>query len=180
MTIDEHLHFSVLSAPVASFDRRALSQAWYSALYGTQPSARGNVTQPSMPASSRNARFAILPEMRASRAAAPVVPRSVRMERAPAAIGATERRAPRSLLARRIERAARAAAGFSSKTAFTIEGTHGRVRIFMHANGSVLRIIALCAPNARTQIAAALAQARYTLARVGIRLETDAREEGTC
>src|SRR5579871_248587 len=39
MTIDKHLDLSVLSAPVASVDRRSLSQAWYSALYGTNACA---------------------------------------------------------------------------------------------------------------------------------------------
>src|SRR5581483_5549433 len=33
MTISDQLQFSILSAPVASADRRVLSQAWYSALY---------------------------------------------------------------------------------------------------------------------------------------------------
>ncbi len=39
MTISEHLNFSVLSAPIAAIDRRALSQAWYCALFGDRSSA---------------------------------------------------------------------------------------------------------------------------------------------
>src|SRR5690242_8493242 len=106
MTITEQLQFSVLTAPVATLDRRTLSQAWYSALYGTaQKAAPQKMTAPaSRPAAPCAHVHATLHEPIACGSRAGV--RALGVSESQAATGAPgERRAPRSPLARKIERA---------------------------------------------------------------------------
>lgn len=181
MTISEHLEFSVLTAPVASLDRRTLSQAWYSALYGERQTPQQR-TETAAPA-----------KRRASSQCEPMVAQSEMMHEAdsPAPVrtrvvasasrgGEVERRGPRSSLARKIERAFLHPKGAARKGSFTLEGEHGRVQIILRSQGLQLKLIAICAPKAKAQVAHALAQARYALALRGIDLEADTREQVSC
>ena len=182
MTITEQLQFSVLTAPVASLDRRALSQAWYSALYG---SARGNAganTPPQVQAQTGtgaqphghattvgpNPRRALLAQGTGKKA-------YVQPEGMPA-----DRRAPRSTLARKIERVLLKPHTGAQKRSFTVEGAHGRVHVLLQSRGAQLQLIAICPPKARAQVCAALAQARYALALRGIDLDAAARSAQAC
>jgi hypothetical protein len=185
MTITEQLQFSVLTAPVATLDRRALSQAWYSALYGARANARAahavrgaadkGGARTLCAAGARGTSCAALVEtQRAARVHAPV------RKNLPSHASAIDRRASRSPLARKIERVLLRPRADTHKTAFTIESEHGRVRVLLQSHGTQLKLIAICAPRARAQVAAALAQARYALALRGIDLDADARGSASC
>lgn len=181
MTISEQLHFSVLTAPVATLDRRTLSQAWYSALYGDGAPANAAKsgtpqapdTQPPVVHAGQMAVNA-QPE-RAHALRAGNAKSAQRVQGAPA-----DRRAPRSALARKIERAVLRPRGPAHKASFTIEGDHGRVHLVLHTQGTQLKLVAICPPKARAHVAAALSQARYALASRGIDLDAQTRGAVAC
>lgn len=181
MTISEHLQFSVLAAPLAAIDRRSLSQAWYSALYGAQTSSAAAPAK-AAPARTKERR-ARNPRphdasTRANRGVAP--PRSAPAREGQPQAAAPERRAPRSPLARKIERALLQPKPAAHKTSFALEGGAGRVKVLLRSSGSRVDLIAICPRNARKEVAAALAQARYSLALRGIDLTAGTREEASC
>jgi hypothetical protein len=179
MTITEQLQFSVLTTPVAALDRRALSQAWYSALYGSTGARSekhfsgplreiaGARTACGVPAATASA------SLEGARSRAGSVASRAQIE------GTTpDRRAPRSALARKIERAFLRPRAARGKASFTIEGDGGRVHVLLRSQGTRLKLIAICPPKSRSQVASALAQARYALALRGIDLDADARSQG--
>lgn len=181
MTITEHLEFSVLTAPIATLDRRSLSQAWYSALYGdgktacSQTSAAkpltSGTTAPREPMVERSVLF--------HEAGASPTARSRALVYSPCR-GDVERRSPHSPLARKIERAFLHPTSGSRKAAFALEGEHGRVQVILQSRGSQFKLVAICPPKAKAQVARALAQARYSLALRGIELEAHTRERASC
>jgi hypothetical protein len=182
MTIDEQLQFSVLTAPVAAQDRRALSQAWYSALYGS----RGEKAAPARTYASPQRSAAAIGALRAAPVTAghpqrgakvlPLHAGDVKREGA----APVERRAVRSPLARKIERVLLRPRPQARKSAVTIESAHGRVHVLLQTRGAQLKLIAICPPKARTDVAAALAQARYALALRGIGVDAETREAVQC
>ena len=183
MTITEQLQFSVLTAPVATLDRRTLSQAWYSALYGCGRPAggvkHGPAPSPALDAQEPPVHTSVTPAFKEF--AKPLAPRANAVNLPGRAEGATaERRAPRSPLARKIERAFLRPRSAAHKASFTIEGDGGRVHVLLRTQGSQLKLIAICPPKARPHVAAALAQARYALALRGIDLDADARCQTPC
>lgn len=183
MTITEQLQFSVLTAPVATLDRRTLSQAWYSALYGSGNTGTVERPRPAEPAAqSLHAQYVHgVPESnvrafdRAPAARANAVKAQAQPEGEP-----QERRAPRSALARKIERAFLRRPSAPHKASFTIEGDGGRVHVLMHSHGAKIELVAICPPKALRDVAAALAQVRYALAMRGIDLGTQARTQASC
>ena len=184
MTITDQLQFSVLTAPVAALDRRTLSQAWYSALYRSGASApvRGKCA---LEASNGGAHGNANPRACAAAAgerepAFAAVQTASRSQNERSAGVPMERRAPHSPLARRIERAFAHRNRPAAKNTFVIEGAHGRVHVLLQSRGPRLKLIAICPQRARAQVAAALAQARYTLALRGIDLDASARGNEQC
>lgn len=183
MTITEQLQFSVLAAPVATLDRRALSQAWYSALYGSANVSQGAPARisaaPSESASIRGTQGAVAnarTRQPAQSAGSAPSPRTLaNFEETP-----LERRAPRSALARKIERAFLPGRSGAQKAWFSVEAAHGRVHLLLQSRGTRLKLIAICPPKARAHVAAALAQARYALAARGVDLDAEARERAQC
>jgi hypothetical protein len=179
MTTTQQLEISVLSAPLAAIDRRSLSQAWYSALHLARDGSSSKRGAPRTVAAPP--RFPVATAAAASplpRAAAPA-PANAKAPSASAARGgsAVERRTPRLPLARRIERALFERASAHARTTFAIgEGT-GRVVVVLHANGTRVRLIALCSPSLRRTVARALDQARFALAAHGIVLDGGILEE---
>lgn len=183
MTITQDLEFSVLAAPLAAVDRRGLSEAWYSALYAqakpvpVMSCAKNSVTA----AQARNGAHLQLPSNgipteKPAPSAATAASRSASATPA----GCVERRAPRSPLARRIERAFLHPKSPVRSAAFALEGETGRVQIILRARGSNLKLVAICPRKASTQVAAALEQARYALARRGIALNAEMRDSAAC
>lgn len=179
----QQIGFSVLAAPLAAIDRRALSQAWYSALHLEQessalpvaPTMRGAATN----VSSAPAKFEQLQGERAANSP----PRQLRATResvAPRAEALSDRRAVRSPLARRIEREFLRPAEPPRRATFSIEGTGARVHVTMQGSGLSLRLIAVCPPRVRATVARALDEARFALARRGIALALVLEEVNLC
>ena len=164
-------HLSVLSAPLPNCDRRALSQAWYSALHAHRnDEAALTRTRPAM-SPCRSRRFP------ATGSEKTVAARAVRAGgiAAQSARGASEkfpeRRAARSALARRIvQRFLRARAPLKSAAFTLVEG--GRVRVMLRGGESCWRIVAICPAASAAAVKTALAQARFELAARGIALAT--------
>jgi hypothetical protein len=180
MTITEHLQFSVLSAPIASLDRRALSEAWYSALYKQQRPQLTDVHVPhrlpgNMAVAKAVERSAPVTHCSQARHDARVALRDVQL----GAVNQNEieRRSPRLPLARNIERAFASPRKQVRAAAFVIEGTRGRVKVLLQSRGARLNLVAICSSTARAHVARALEQARYSLAVRGIELQTETREQ---
>lgn len=168
---------AVVATRLPNIDRRALSQAWYSALHLAAAPAR---------APRIKALPAAIPARPTARALAPrTVPvtglapaergartgTSGRQCVAPPAL--TERRGPTTELARRIERAlVRHAPHATGPTTLAIKAGEGRVALLVRSDGATTRIVALCAPHLRERVDRALAHARFALAAGGTRIET--------
>lgn len=180
MTISEHLQFSVLTTPIASVDRRALSQAWYSALYGDASLAQSNAPSArEMPEvrSARKPRKTSSPEIQPQAfSGSPAKAHSPAIVRG----GGAERRAARSGLARKIERTFLHPRATTRKASFSVDSTHGRVQVLLQSRDSAVRLVAICPPKAAREVAGALAQARYALASRGIHLDVETRGESPC
>lgn len=168
---------AILATHLAITDRRALSQAWYSALRLAEhapavavPRARVAVEAP-QPAAAR-----AVPVARATAGRGAVAPGAAPPRRAtsgrsdgPAAF-APERRAPQTELARRIERGlARHVRGAPASFAVSVAG--GRVQLLVRSDGARTRVVAVCAPKVRERVDRALAHARFSLAAAGFRTE---------
>jgi hypothetical protein len=179
MTISEQLHFSILSAPIAAADRRALSQAWYSALYRTGGKRPSN-DAPTLAGRSRTAgvpRQAVKPAGAAAIAAAARAGR-IPIYAPPAA--AVERRSPQLRLARQIESVVRRRVSKRAAATFVLDGTRARVRVLVVTAGGSVRVIAICSKRVRDTVARALAQARYAAAARGVALSASLRENERC
>ena len=165
--------FDIVSAPVAAFDRRALSQAWYSALHlakdgppvsdARAPHAmRAEESPHRPPALQKDARTPHAPETSATRE-----------RRAPHRIGRfVERRALRSPLARKIERTFLDPRMRATRGTFAIDAGGARVHVALQQTPGGLRLIAVCGARVRERVARALEEARYALAARGIALDT--------
>jgi len=165
---------AVVTTTLARTDRRALSQAWYSALHlaDGSPPPRARTARPAAafpagaeslhraasgaPPSAMNAAHSRLPIRRADDARPPGV--------------AVERRGSANGLGRRIACvfARRPAA---PPQAATIDVRGGRVHVVVRAHGATTRIIAVCPPSLEARVAQALAHARFGLAAAGVRTE---------
>jgi hypothetical protein len=97
-----------------------------------------------------------------------------------ACAGQVERRAPRSALARKIERTFLHPCAVTRKASFAIDGAQGRVQVLLQRQGSRIKLVAICPVKARAEVATALAQARYALALRGIELDAQMRGEAAC
>jgi len=165
---------AVVTTTLAQTDRRALSQAWYSALHlaetakpHTGTSARG----PS-PAERNDARVASPHPIAGPRVSSDAC-RVVRRFAAPRAPGiAPERRLPPGGLGRRIAKlVARPALAPDAARAQTVSVRGARVHVIVRTQGNATRIVALCPPPLEARVARALAQARFALATRGVRVE---------
>ncbi len=174
----QQLGFSVLTAPIAAIDRRALSQAWYSALHLAQQSPKAETSPVYATVARREPRDAHVLAGRRSRAVrsapSPHVYREKTSDRRDAV--AIERRSLRSPLARKIERAFLRPNVPATRAAFTIDGTSARVHVTMQRTRSGLQLVAVCPPHARPRVARALEQARYALAERGIAVDARVAE----
>ncbi|HEX5274446.1 MAG TPA: hypothetical protein VFW34_04155 [Candidatus Rubrimentiphilum sp.] len=178
MTISEQLNFSVLSAPLAGTDRRALSQAWYSALYRTSDK-KARLSAREFPSQCRTAAPLPAAARSSSPAAFGTLSRTGRARKAEAAATA-ERRTPQLRLARQIEHLVRRRAPARTAATFILDGTRARVRVLVIASGGSVRLIAVCSKRVRDSVARALEQARYASAEHGIVLHATMREDAPC
>lgn len=175
----QQLGFSVLTAPIASLDRRALSQAWYSALHLVRGRAAAIKETPVKP------HVRLQPpchEVHAARTQlkhfgerAPAnARREVSADRA--CVVPADRRATRSPLARKIERLFLHPGVAARRATFTLEGSGVRVHVSMQTGKSGMRLVAVCPPHARAAVSRALNEARYALAARGIALDARVSE----
>jgi hypothetical protein len=174
----QQLGFSILTAPLAAIDRRALSEAWYSALHLAQaPHAQpalANVRTEA--AASERSRYTGQPGKRAHVEPHDANARSQSATSKPRIPAAPDRRAARSVLARRIERTFLNPISRPRRATFTIDGTAARVHVALQTTPAGMRIVAVCPASIRARVTRALDQARYALAARGIALHTDVSE----
>jgi hypothetical protein len=180
----QQLGFSILTAPLAAIDRRALSQAWYSALHlardgQPQPTAsRQTVLRGASGGTQRV--FAPSKEPRSQAPASPLQRVNKQDERCRNSHAATERRARRSPLARKIERTFLDPRSSAARATFTVDGTRARVHVALQSAQGRIRLVAVCPPSVRATVAQALLQARYALAVRGIDLAIETTGEPVC
>jgi hypothetical protein len=174
--ITQQLGFSVLTAPLAEIDRRALSQAWYSALHlarqggGTPPPLR---EKPPFCRPKGMEKAAAVKGARSLRAVGPRIVQHREHARIHARSSEEERRAPRSRLARAIERCFLDPTRRTQRATFAVDGTTSRVHVYVQPSSAGLRLIAVCAPALRERVARALDQVRFALASRGIAVHAD-------
>jgi hypothetical protein len=164
----------VIATQVARTDRRALSEAWYSALHLAHGpvAARG--------AHVRHVPLASAPAPRAQRDAGAATGASTPNVHGPArirsrqpgevhGIASVERRRPACETSRRVERAVTTlATRWNGHAAQTIDVAGGRVRLLVRADRGATRIIAVCSAPLREPVERALAHARFALAATGV------------
>jgi hypothetical protein len=165
---------TVVATQLALTDRRALSEAWYSALHAAGPPrrdalARGPAVAPRR-APGRLTGPLVQAHERALEARVPLVSRA-HVARVTRAEHVPERRAPQSALARRLQRAIVRRIRRGLPGSFAMRAGEGRVQILVRSDGSATRIVAICAPPLRARVERALAQARFALAAYGVRCE---------
>lgn len=176
------LEVSILAAPLAQMDRRALSQAWYTAL---RLASNGNI------AGARPTPVRVAPALRvvypfterlkpgapSSVAAAATTSHSRRATLVSDDVQSLAARVRRFTLAERIERAFVGAPMRPKRATFSLGRGSARVHIILQTIGDRPILVALCRPEVRTVVGRALAEARLALARRGIGLELCALEK---
>jgi hypothetical protein len=167
----QELNVCVLAAPLAAIDRRALSQAWYSALHCASDNLRQTAQRAKAPTQSPHQNPALEPAPREransrapQRAIAAQGKNGKTLDRSPGV--ETERRARRSVLARRIEKAFLDPRRAPQRATFIASGK--RVHVVIQTSSERVRLVAVCAPVIRKSVAKALAQARFALASRGV------------
>jgi hypothetical protein len=178
----QQLRASILSAPLAAIDRRALSQAWYSALNlarrgspNAASPAAAHATTPS-PAAMGTIRGVAVPEFRSAISSTTrVAPARTSGKRAAGEGGmGVDRRAPRSALARNIERAFLHPRRPPERSTFAVGDGAARVHVVLQGKDGRLALVAICTPAQKAAVARALAHARFALASRGIPLDVEA------
>ena len=162
---------AVIATDIAQTDRRALSEAWYSALH----LADSAIAAPS-PCAAAKSSFATTvtarPRYESAKALSARAEGPQARSRGTAAItpsATIDRRQPATESSRRIERAvATLSARRPVPAAHTIDVDGGRVRLLVHTDGRRTRILAVCNSPQRDVVERALASARFTLAGAGL------------
>jgi hypothetical protein len=170
---------AVLATQFSQTDRRALSQAWYSALHladhtplpprAVRASAAGSTAR-GTPQPGLTARGAP-PERDAGYArGGHAAMRTAISPRRDASAGTAERCIPTEL-ARRIERVLAHRTPRRGAASFTVRAAGGRVHLVVRSDGARTRVVAVCAPPLRERVERALAHVRFALAGSGVRAE---------
>lgn len=181
----QQLGVSILSAPLAALDRRALSQAWFSALHLARESVHPAASEPSVPPRSAPAIKSTdseteRPHARSTSDGPPSTARESDSKRPAHMSAAADRRASRSPLARRIERTFLDPRANVKRATFSVGEEGVRVHVVLQSRGERVHLVALCAPRVRDTVVQALAQARYALASRGIVIDVEAKGEEAC
>jgi hypothetical protein len=172
-TLIEPLQIDVIAAPLAQIDRRALSQAWYSALGFSHGSGGGGVSSIALPPRAQGgaAPCRAHPEGVArpgcddrTRVVASAAPKA---RSGSSGNGICAERRTRSKLAAAIERRLLRGAQ-PRRSTVTLEGSSGRIVLMVQTRGARTHMVAVCRPQAREIVARAVAQARYALALRGV------------
>jgi hypothetical protein len=162
---------AVIATQVARMDRRALSEAWYSALH------LAHADRPPAPARARAVGEAFVARQPVPVGAAArgvhethvALTRPPHRERRNAVPPADERRRPVCAVGRRIEGAVTALrTRVNGHAAQTVDVAGGRVRLLVRSDRGTTRIVALCSSELREPVERALARARFALAGAGL------------
>jgi hypothetical protein len=179
------LQVSILAAPLAAIDRRALSLAWYSALHLArdqrhEPHTRGGNSRGAQPRKRVGVELVVPEDVRSGvHARASLGGLAFRPISGDKAVwGIVDRRMPRLPLATRIESCLFERRSQAKRASFTIG--RGRVHVVLQSKGDRVVLVALCSPTLRIIVARALAQARFALAARGIRGEFEAKGAQRC
>jgi hypothetical protein len=177
----------VLTTQLAETDRRALSQAWYSALHLAERSPHGQYCSAARSAAqspvarqpaagsaaschANPAEGAAAPQRRAA-AERTVTPDREAAHHRVAAVSNSDRRAPKTALARQLERTLIGRGPRGAATSFALRAGIGRVQLLVRSDGTRTRVVALCTASVRERVERALAQARFALAGHGVAAE---------
>lgn len=168
----QELNVCVLSAPLAAIDRRALSQAWYSALHcasekerSTSRQTKRGVAKGDGSGTGSQRTMGDPSNLRAAQPKDASRERNAKMSERCAGCD-VDRRTRRSALARRIERKFLNSPAGSQRATFNAGGK--RVHVLVQASAKRVRLVAVCPPSLRETVARALAQARFALASRGV------------
>ncbi|HUY10940.1 MAG TPA: hypothetical protein VMV73_01625 [Candidatus Dormibacteraeota bacterium] len=173
------ISYSVLTAPLAQIDRRALSQAWLSALHlpTTSIASLRNLPDGAGIRPEAHTHFASVPKAPApTDACTPPSTRAIRTRAAFGPLSSSERRSPQSALARRIVAALLAPKSAARRCTLALGAARGRIHLLLGGSDAKLHLIALCAPAVREEVARALHEVRFALAARGILATSDLRE----
>jgi hypothetical protein len=186
---------AVPATHLAQTDRRALSQAWYSALHLATgvPRARAPVTRTARCESSSARRLAgngaashagtVAAKTPGGGRSGPARERSAPRATASGETAAAlaQRRGPKNAAAPHAERGlARRSqhdspGDLSAGTAsFAVRAANGRVHLVVRTAGGTTRVVAVCVPALRERVERALAQARIALTGAGMRARVNA------
>jgi hypothetical protein len=176
----QQLEVSILAAPVAAVDPRALSQAWYSALRLArdrrqtspvrQPSTNAGEAAYSRGVSQQNGQRSFVPNMQALCRRFPRPALSI-CSGSDEESAVARSRAPRTTLAQRIERAFSNPNGYPRRATLSMGRGNARVVVIFQMQGKRGILLALCRPELRAIVGRALAEARLGLAARGIGIE---------
>jgi len=164
---------AVIATQVARTDRRALSEAWYSALHlahGNPAAPAGSVPRAAPTLAMTPVRVVPAHATREKHEPATLTAHSPkrRHDGVPVALDG-ERRRPACATSRRIERAVTTlATRWNGAAAQTVDVAGGRVRLLVRADRGATRIVAVCPPRLREPVERALANARFALAAGGL------------
>ena len=180
---------------LAQTDRRALSQAWYSALHlaAGAPRPRAPVTRTPHGESSVARRFPRLgrapdPGAVASSASGGGRSAASRGRSAPRATASGEtvaalaqrrgaKNAPAGHVGRGLARVSQDDSPgdrFAGTASFAVRAANGRVHLVVRTAGGTTRVVAVCVPALREHVERALAQARIALTGAGLRAQVNA------
>ncbi|HZY95871.1 MAG TPA: hypothetical protein VFE35_02090 [Candidatus Cybelea sp.] len=184
----QQLQVSILAAPLAAIDPRALSQAWYAALrLGPEHPTTSTI-------SPRRMENVAASPSRIDRSGLQTLPIPATSARATCAVGragrgicrdvepqiARRNRKVRSPLARAIEAALFNPRENSARATVSMGRGSARIVVMLQTKGNRTTLIALCRPELRDAVARALTQARLTLAARGIGVELAAKGVRRC
>jgi hypothetical protein len=178
----QQLEVSILAAPLAAIDRRALSQAWYSALHLARQDRRlvpAREYGPRIVATPNEPKLQDETDLCRPRAAelrvehfVQIKPLQVTMQSGAGRISANRVALP---LSQRIERRFAHSTSHLRRATFSMGRGAARVHVILQTNGNVATLVALCRPQMRGVVARALAQARLALATRGVLLDCETR-----
>ena len=175
---------AVVVTDLARTDRRALSEAWYSALHLAGRGGGGGVpgARTRGGAAGDAPRSPVLGERQARRSvrcANPGASDSATPRRTTARARprhgtvrdvAAERRSLAPRFARRIARDVVRSVAREGAASFTVRDACARVRVFVRVDGVRVRVVALCSPALRERVERALAHARFACASRGLEI----------
>ncbi|HEY0613754.1 MAG TPA: hypothetical protein VGC96_03895 [Candidatus Elarobacter sp.] len=161
---------------LAHTDRRALSEAWYSALHlagDAHRAATPNRSVARRPVAAKPAPGARVERVHATGVTPPRAARDAGRATARHDVAAVtpERRAAKTPLASRIAAALNRRAACAGARSFAVATADGRIHVVVRSDGARTRIVAVCTPSLRERVERALAQARFALAGHGLNTE---------